>query len=106
MTEEFVKLGPKSEIPAGGVKSYTHAGQEIAVCNLQGEYYAISDICTHARAKLSEGELQGSEITCPLHGARFDVKTGKALSLPAVRPLATYQLETRGDDLWAKIPSP
>lgn len=74
----------------------------VAVFNLDGEYFAIEDICSHDYAQLSEGNLDGGEITCPLHGARFDVRTGEALSAPAYEPVATFSVRVEGGMLQIK----
>jgi 3-phenylpropionate/trans-cinnamate dioxygenase ferredoxin subunit len=66
-------------------------GKRIALCHPEeGGFYAIADVCTHDGAPLDQGELLDSKIECPRHGAQFDIKTGKALTLPAVRPVKTY----------------
>lgn len=102
MTEEFMKVAQKAEIPEGAVKVYSLVGQEIAICNVAGQCYAIADLCSHDNGPLGEGELVDNEIECPRHGARFDVKTGKALCLPAVKPIPCYELEERNGDIWVK----
>ena len=95
----FVKVAGRSEIPPGGKKLVEVDGRPIAVFNVDGSFYAIDDVCTHDGGPLAEGDLQGAEIRCPRHGARFDVRTGKALSLPAVEPVATHRVELRSDDI-------
>lgn len=65
-------------------------GQRVAVCNADGEYFAVADVCSHDGAPLEQGELNGHEVECPRHGARFDVRSGRALCLPAVRGVKTY----------------
>jgi len=89
---EFQKLIAETELAEGQVKVVGVNGKRIAVARAEGQFYAFDDRCTHAEASLAEGEFDpGSlEIECPLHGARFDVATGKARSLPAVKMLQTY----------------
>ncbi|GAB4170048.1 MAG: non-heme iron oxygenase ferredoxin subunit [Calditrichia bacterium] len=65
---------------------------QIAVFQCDGELFAIDDLCSHDEASLVEGDVEGCEVSCPLHGARFDIKTGKNLTLPAVRPVNAYQV--------------
>lgn len=65
----------------------------VAVWNVDGEFFATDDICSHEEASLSDGFLWGETIECPLHGAQFDVRTGRVLSLPAVLPIASYQIK-------------
>ena len=78
------------EIPAGRVAVFEVEGVRIALCNVNGTYYAIDDVCTHDGGALDQGELGGNEIECPRHGARFDVRTGKVTRLPAFVPVETY----------------
>jgi len=70
-------------------------GIEVAVFFVGGEYYAIEDICTHDDGPLAEGELDGCQLICPRHGARFDIRTGEALTLPAYRPVESYRVTSR-----------
>ena len=81
------------------MKAVAVNGIQIALCNVDGVYYAIDDACTHRSALLSEGDLIGKEITCPLHGAIFDVTTGEVLEGPAGENLASYRVRVSGDDI-------
>src|SRR5579864_1220929 len=83
------------EIPPGKVKVVELDGLRIALCNYGGNIYAIDDVCTHDRGPLGQGELIGNEIECPRHGARFDVVTGRAVRLPAVRPVRSYPVHVQ-----------
>ncbi|MDQ2816723.1 MAG: non-heme iron oxygenase ferredoxin subunit [Candidatus Eremiobacteraeota bacterium] len=83
------------EIPPGKVKVVEAQGRRIALCNYDGAIYAIDDVCTHDRGPLGQGELIGREIECPRHGARFDVTDGRAVRLPAVRPVKVYPVSMR-----------
>ena len=82
----FEKVGEVSDVPSGTAKVYQVGNREVAVCNVDGELYAIDDVCTHDEGSLDQGELDGHEIECPRHGARFDVRTGEVTVLPAVVP--------------------
>jgi len=73
---------------------------EVLLCNVDGEIYAIEDVCTHDGGELDQGELDGCRIMCPRHGAMFDVKTGAALTLPAIVPVPTYEVRVEGDDIF------
>jgi len=77
---------------------------EIAICLVDGAYYATSNICTHAAAMLTDGFMEGCEIECPLHNARFDVRTGKVLSSPAELDLETFCTRLVGDRVEVLIP--
>jgi 3-phenylpropionate/trans-cinnamate dioxygenase ferredoxin subunit len=74
-------------------------GLLVVLVNLDGEFYAIEDVCTHDGGPLGEGELEGSELICPRHGARFDVRTGDALTLPAFEPAPTYEVRLEDGDV-------
>jgi nitrite reductase/ring-hydroxylating ferredoxin subunit len=78
---------------------------EIAVYLVDGAYYATSNICTHASALLTDGFMDGCEIECPLHNARFDVRTGEVLSSPAEVDLETFKTRIAGDQIEVLIPS-
>lgn len=93
-----------SDIPPGKVQVYTVGERRLALCNADGTLYAIDDVCTHDGAPLDQGELSGCQIECPRHGARFDVSNGKALTLPAVRPVRTYPVRVSGDTVEVEVP--
>jgi len=100
----FSRVADASDIPAGRVKVVVVGDRRIALCNVDGQFYAIDDLCTHDGGPLEQGELVGDVIECPRHGARFDVKTGKVLALPAVKPLTTYPLRVEGSEIWVALP--
>jgi 3-phenylpropionate/trans-cinnamate dioxygenase ferredoxin subunit len=95
-----VRVAGRTELPPGAKKLIDVDGRAIALFNVDGSYYAIDDICTHDGGPLAEGELFGCEIQCPRHGARFDVRTGKALCMPAIEPVTSHPVEVRGDEIY------
>jgi nitrite reductase/ring-hydroxylating ferredoxin subunit len=97
---EWIRVANASDIAPGEGMRVEIGGGPIAIWNVDGEYYATSDVCTHEETSLSEGELWGDTIECPLHGAQFNVKSGAVESLPAVFPLKTYPVKVEGDDLY------
>jgi len=100
----FVTVAKVGEIPDGGVKVVRLEDQAVAVFNLGGEYFAIDDVCTHDGGPLAEGTVDGDQIECPRHGARFNIKTGAVLSLPATTPVPTYSVRVEGNEIkvgWA-----
>jgi 3-phenylpropionate/trans-cinnamate dioxygenase ferredoxin subunit len=99
----FVKVASAGELRPGGKKLAEVDGRAIAIFNVDGKFYAIDDVCTHDGGPLAEGQLIGCEIMCPRHGARFDVRTGKALCMPAVEPVAAHATEVRGDDVYVAL---
>ena len=68
-----------------------------------GELYAINDICSHEEYSLSAGEIWDHSVECPIHGSRFDLRTGQPNALPAVEPVATYEVEIEGDDVYVSV---
>jgi 3-phenylpropionate/trans-cinnamate dioxygenase ferredoxin subunit len=100
---EFVKVAQRTDLPPGGKMLAEVDGRPIAVFNVEGTYYAIDDVCTHDGGPLAEGELDGAEIQCPRHGARFDVRTGKALCFPAFEPVTAHRVELRGDAIYVAL---
>ena len=100
---DWVKIAKKSELPPGAKKLVDVGGRPVALFNVHGLFFAIDDICTHDGGPLAEGELRGNEIECPRHGARFNVETGEALSMPAFEPVATHAVKVEGDDVFVKL---
>ena len=90
MPRAFVPLAAAADIPPGEVRVFETDSERVAVCNVDGTFYAIADLCTHDDGPLGEGDLDGYEVSCPRHGAEFDVRTGKALSLPAIVDIPAY----------------
>jgi 3-phenylpropionate/trans-cinnamate dioxygenase ferredoxin subunit len=99
----FVKVATRSELPPGAKKLVELDGRAIAVFNVDGGIHAIDDVCTHDGGPLAEGELIGCEIQCPRHGARFDVRTGRPLSMPAVEPVAVHTVDVRDDGIYLAL---
>ncbi|HXO18275.1 MAG TPA: non-heme iron oxygenase ferredoxin subunit [Candidatus Dormibacteraeota bacterium] len=89
-----------SEITPGTTRRVVVDSNEILLCNVDGKIYAIEDVCTHDGGPLDQGELEGERVVCPRHGATFDVRTGDALTLPAVLPLLTFEVSVEGDDVF------
>ena len=100
---EFVTVAMKGDVPVGAARVFAVNGKHIALCNVDGTLYAIDDVCTHDGGPLGEGLLEGDQIECPRHGARFDVKTGKALTLPAVMPVNSYPVQLEGDEVKVQV---
>ena len=96
---DFVKVARAREIAPGQAKAVEAGGKKIAIFNIEGTYHAIDDKCTHRGGPLSEGIVVGTEVTCPWHGAVFDVATGSVLGLPAPRRVASYAVRIEGDNI-------
>ena len=95
----FVKVGNVGDVPPGTAKVFEVSDRAIAVCNVEGEFYAVDDVCTHDEGSLDQGFLDDFEIECPRHGARFDVRTAKVTALPASLPIDTFGVRVQGDDI-------
>ena len=100
---EFVKVAKTGEIAPGEARAVEAAGKRIALFNVGGTFYAIDDACTHRGGPLSEGMVLGTEVTCPWHGAIFDVSTGSVLGPPAPRDLAHYAVRVKGEDIEVEL---
>jgi 3-phenylpropionate/trans-cinnamate dioxygenase ferredoxin subunit len=102
---DFVKVAQVSEIPAGGSLLVEVDMVRVALFNLDGTIHAIEDVCTHDGGPLVEGRVvNGCQVECPRHGARFDIRTGAALSFPAFEPTKTYAVRVEGEDVWIEQP--
>ena len=100
---EFHKLATVDEVGPGEIKQYLVDERFVALCNVEGEFHAFEDVCTHQFAYLSEGGLEGEQIRCPLHGAKFDVKTGAAKSLPAVKPVPKHEVKVENGNVYVAL---
>lgn len=104
-TARFVRVGRTSDVAGGRPAVFTIEDRQIAVYRLADGWYAIDDVCTHDGGPLAEGDVEdGGVAVCPRHGARFDIRTGAALSFPAVTPVDTYPVRVEGDDLLVGLP--
>ncbi len=99
----FVKVAQSDEIAPGQGKMIEVGGKKIALFNVEGSFYAIDDTCTHRGGPLSEGSLDGKEVTCPWHGAIYDVITGEVLSPPAPKGVARYNVRVEGTDIEVEV---
>jgi 3-phenylpropionate/trans-cinnamate dioxygenase ferredoxin subunit len=93
MNPEWIDIAPAVDVPPGAHRSYEAAGWYVVIYNVQGTFYALEDRCTHDDNPIEDGEVDGLEVICPRHGARFCLKTGAALTPPAYEPLKTFPVE-------------
>ena len=100
----FVKVAQVSELSPGDMITVDFSGDAVLIANVEGVIHACDDICSHAYASLSEGDLNGAEVECPLHGAVFNVTTGQALTPPAEDPIKVFQVQIEGDDILVALP--
>lgn len=95
-----------AELPIGSMQRVVLDGRPICLYHLSDGVYATDDQCTHAQASLSTGEIiDDACVECPLHGSRFNIRTGKALSLPAFEPVATYPAHIQNDTIYVELPN-
>jgi 3-phenylpropionate/trans-cinnamate dioxygenase ferredoxin subunit len=92
---EWIDVAPAEDFEPGSWRTIEYDDRVIAVFNLDGDFYAIEDICTHDGAELTGGEIEGTEIVCPRHGARFDIITGEALTPPAYEDIDTFEVRVK-----------
>jgi 3-phenylpropionate/trans-cinnamate dioxygenase ferredoxin subunit len=103
---EWIDVAPTDSFPAGTHRLADADGVRIAVFNVEGKFYAIEDVCTHDGGILTGGPVQGCIITCPRHGATFDIRSGEALTAPAYEPTASFPVRIQDgmvqvkDDRW------
>ncbi len=105
--QESIKYYPIASVSelANGEQLYVEIGElELMVFSIADEIFAIGDVCSHDGAPLGEGELDGHEVVCPRHGARFDVRSGKATALPAVVDIPAYPVRIAGDQVEVGVP--
>ena len=95
-----------ADIPQGGTLAVEIDGVEVALVRTDDEVFAIEDECSHAAIPLSEGEVEGCEIECWLHGSMFDLRTGKPTNLPATEPVNIYPCKVDGDAVYVDVHHP
>ncbi len=100
---EWVRVAPLSDVPAGTLKSASARMHLFVLANVDGDVYALEDRCSHQEFPLSDGELDGSDLLCVHHGARFDARTGKNKGLPAVRPVKSFPVEIRDGEIYVEV---
>lgn len=100
---ELLKVAETKDVPAGENTAVEVGGKKVALFNVDGNYYAVDDTCTHRGGPLSEGAVEGTRVTCPWHGATFDLTTGDASS-PAPSGVSCYKVHVEGNDIKIEIP--
>jgi len=100
---DFVTVAQVEDVPENGLLGLVVEGNAIVLIECEGQFYALEDRCSHEEFLLSSGDVASGEITCALHGARFDLATGAPRALPAVMPVKTYEVRVEGDDIQVKF---
>jgi 3-phenylpropionate/trans-cinnamate dioxygenase ferredoxin subunit len=101
----FVRIALVDQVPAEGMRSFAYEDRRIALYRIGETLYATDAICSHEEADLTEGWLEPEDCTveCPLHGSRFDLRTGQPLGLPAFRPIAVYPVRVEDDSVYVEL---
>ena len=101
---ELVKVANIQEVTEGNAIAVEVAGEKVALFNVEGTFYAIDDTCTHRGGPLCEGEVEGTEVTCPWHGGKFDLTNGSVLGPPAPDGVASYKVVVEENEIKIEIP--
>jgi len=101
----FFMAARVGDVSPGGMKRVDIGDRRILLANVGGQLYAVDDTCTHEDASLAGGVLRGEWVKCPLHGSRFNVRTGEVVEEPASERLATYPVRIEADEVWIGMPS-
>lgn len=101
---EFVEIAPASELPNGERLFVDLGDRPIVIFNIAGQYFAIGDVCTHDDGPLGDGLLEDHNIVCPRHGAEFDVRSGKAMAMPAVVDIPAYPVKLKDGNIFIGVP--
>jgi len=101
---EFIPVGSVDELPEGGRLFVEIDQQPIVILRINNQYYAIADVCSQDDGPVGEGAIEGFEIICPRHGARFDMRTGKVLALPAFVDIPAYPVRVVDDQIEIGLP--
>ena len=100
---EFIKVANAEELDDPGKTVHEVDDRIVVLIQVDGTFYCLDDVCTHDDGPLSDGELDGCDLVCPRHGARFDVCSGKAKSLPATRPTASHEVKVENGEVFVKV---
>jgi nitrite reductase/ring-hydroxylating ferredoxin subunit len=99
LSEDFVKVAETKDIQSSSMKAYDLAGEKVCIVNVEGNYYAIGNVCTHVGGPLNEGTLEGYNVECPWHGSKFDIRTGEPTKPPARQPVQSYEVKVEGNNI-------
>jgi 3-phenylpropionate/trans-cinnamate dioxygenase ferredoxin subunit len=101
---EFVPIADEKDVPPGERLSIEIDQKPIVLFNIAGQYYAIADVCSHDDGPVGEGDVNGFEVVCPRHGARFDIRTGEVLALPAIDDIPAYPVRVVDGEIQIGVP--
>ena len=103
---QFEAVMKLAELPLGSMRARVVGGRELVICHTREGVFALDNICTHAHARLSEGRLRATRLSCPLHGACFDVRDGRVLGSPAEQPLPTHAVRVVDETIEVAVGAP
>jgi 3-phenylpropionate/trans-cinnamate dioxygenase ferredoxin component len=101
---DYVAVGSVEELKDGDRLFVDIDGKPVVILKIAEQFYAIADVCSHDEGPVGEGEIEGFEIICPRHGARFDIRTGRVLALPAFVDIPAYPVRIVGDQIELGLP--
>jgi nitrite reductase/ring-hydroxylating ferredoxin subunit len=102
LSEGFVKVAESKDIEPSSMKAVDVAGEKVCIINIEGNYYAIGNVCTHVGGPLDEGTLEGYEVEFPWHGSKFDVRTGEPTKPPARQAVSKYEVKIEDNNILAR----
>jgi 3-phenylpropionate/trans-cinnamate dioxygenase ferredoxin subunit len=100
---DFVRVASVAEVPDPGRQLVEVEDRLVALFHVAGKFYAIDDVCTHDGGPLAEGQLDGFTIACPRHGAKFDIRDGRALTMPATQPTVAHDVKIEAGDVFVRL---
>jgi nitrite reductase/ring-hydroxylating ferredoxin subunit len=99
LSADFVKVAETKDIQPSSMKAVDLEEERVCIVNIEGNYYAIGNVCTHMGGPLNEGTLEGYDVECPWHGSKFDVRTGEPIRPPARQAIPIYEVKVENDNL-------
>ncbi|MHB0956130.1 MAG: non-heme iron oxygenase ferredoxin subunit [Pirellulaceae bacterium] len=100
---DFVKVATVSSVPDPSRFTLEIGERVVVLFHVAGQFYCIDDVCTHDGGPLGDGTFEDHQVACPRHGARFDIRSGKALSMPATEPIAVHEVKIEGNDVFVRL---
>ncbi len=100
---DFIRVANVADVPDPGRKLVEVDQRLVVLVHVSGSFFAIDDVCTHDGGPLSDGELTGFDIACPRHGAQFDVRDGRAVTMPATMPTVSHEVKVEGDSVFVRL---
>lgn len=103
MVSDFVKVAKVTDLPDPGKRIVEVEDSVVVLFRVDGRFYCTDDVCTHDGGPLGQGRLDGHAIACPRHGAKFDIRTGRPLTMPATEPTLVHEVKVEGEDVYVRI---